>query len=391
MFTVKKITLALLWILFLTLEVYSTDRLKFQIKEVPVYRIPDQTFSQVLKMDYASYVIQNFDEWENSDNRKEVFQVDIIFTKYPFDKKDWITHYDSLLHNRIQSISHLEPSVLNPEVTWNLILQTQCSKESEAKKLFHGAIIWYKEEPVVEIFTSKKSEEVIASQNIVELMNGHYKFPDSTVYKTLDRNYHWQNMLIINDWTASMYQYGSQAVLWHQAQLDKGFNKVSRFAFFNDGDHLKKIAKSKGIYFAKPDNINQILRLMQKVQKNGNGGDTPEKYMEALLTSIDKTKSYNELILIADNKSPVKDIKRLKELHIPVRIIICGLKKGQAIRHDYLQIASYTSGSIHTIEEDVYNLSEIKEGQRLQIMDIEYQRTHGRIVKAKQKTVKTQL
>jgi hypothetical protein len=345
-------------------------------------------------MDYASHIIQNPDQWENNDNRKEIIQVDIIFTKYPFDKKDWITHYDSLLHNRIQSIRRLEPSVLNSEVRWNLIIQTQCSKESEAKNLFHGAILWYRqdiEEPIQEIFSLKKSEEIIASQNIAELTTGDYEFPDSTVYKALERNTHWENMLIINDWTASMYQYGAQAVLWHQDQLKKSNNKVSKFVFFNDGDHFKKLGRTRGIYFAEPKNIHQVLRVMQKVQKNGNGGDTPEKYIEALLTATDKTKSYNEVILIADNRSPVKDIKHLKELKVPVRIIICGIKKGQAIRHDYLQIASSTKGSIHTMEEDLWNISEIKEGERVKIMEIEYQRTHGRLVKAKPKNLKAQL
>jgi hypothetical protein len=130
---------------------------------------------------------------------------------------------------------------------------------------------------------------------------------------------------------------------------------------------------------------------MQKVQKNGNGGDTPENYIEALIVATNKTKSYNEVILIADNKSPVKDISMLKELKVPIRIIICGIKRGQAIRHDYLQIASATGGSVHTIEEDLWNVSDIKEGERVKIMDVEYQRTHGRIVKAKPKNLKAHL
>jgi len=320
--------------------------------------------------------------WENKDKRKQVVQVDIVFTKYPFHKEDWITHYDSLLKNRIDAIMELEPSVRKSHVKWNLIIQTKCKSEEEAKTLFHGVVLWYREEPTVISKTPKvakvKPEKV--SENILELTSNQFKFPDSTVFKVLERNSDWNSMLIVNDWTASMYQFGSQALLWHKSKLN--CNKVARFVFFNDGDN-KKLIKGKGIYFAEPKNIDQVVQIMRKVQKNGNGGDSPEKYIEALITSVDKTKSFNELILIADNKSSIKDISRLKELKVPVRVIVCGIKKGETIKHDYLQLASATNGSIHTIQEDIYQVAEVKEGERVKILDVEYQRTRGRIVKYK--------
>lgn len=389
MFPKHNIVLVLFFITASFQGAFSSGFPKFLISEVSVFDYPNQNQSKILVMDYASYIIENPEDWDNKDHRKQVVQVDIVFTKYPFHKEDWITHYDSLLKNRIEAITELEPSVRKSQVKWNLIIQTRCKSEEEAKTLFHGAVLWYKEVPMVTAKAPKvaKVKPVKVSENILELTSNQFKFPDSTVFKVLERNSHWNNMLIVNDWTASMYQFGSQAVLWYKAQLSS--KKVSRFAFFNDGDN-KKLIKGKGIYFADPKNIDQVIQVMQKVQKNGNGGDSPEKYIEALLTSVDKTKEFNELILIADNKSSIKDLAQLKELKVPVRVLICGITKGETIKHDYLQLASTTNGSIHTIQEDIYDVADIKEGERVKILEVEYQRTKGRIVKYKPVHQRTQ-
>jgi hypothetical protein len=187
-----------------------------------------------------------------------------------------------------------------------------------------------------------------------------------------------------------MYQFGAQAALWHNNALQE--DRVSQFVFFNDGDNkkIKKIGKTGGIYFCKP-NQKHIVQVMKKVQKNGQGGDCAENDLEAIITGINKCKSFTEVVLIADNKSPVKDIALLSQIKVPVHIIVCGCKRGQTIRHDYLQIASSTDGSVHTIDEDICNLSEIKEGEKVTIQDVDYQRVHGRIVKTKPKNFKTHL
>lgn len=377
----------------------------FSLVEIPVFQPTSLDYNEILEMGYASHKIRNPENWENHDGSKQVYRIDIIFTRYPYHKKDWIIHYDTLLEKRIRSICALDPRIDRYQVTWNLILQTDCQTEEEAKNLFHGAMIWYREEaPVLTVpnvslekavsSDTKKTEvkktkltveEVKASSDIKELTSGCYTFPDSTVFKVLNRTC-WKEMLVVNDWTASMYQFGSQAVLWHKNNMEQ--NRVAQFVFFNDGDKkkVKKIGHTGGIYFANPSNVEQVVKVMKKVQKNGTGGDTPENDIEALLKAISRTKNFKEVILIADNKSAVKDISLLKKLDVPVRIIVCGLRKGQAIHHDYLQIASATNGSIHTIEEDVYDLSKLKEGERVTIQNIEYQRVRGRIVKAKPKS-----
>jgi hypothetical protein len=374
-------------------NLFSADTSNFFITEIPIFDYHYTLGTKLLQMDYASYFIQNPEVWKNESHLKTIYQVDIIFTKYPFHKKDWITNYDSLLSHRIKAICALEPTINPSKIKWNLVLQTNCKTEAEAKNLFHGALLHYIEQPASiasHITPIAKTEEIVASSNIDELMSGNYQFPDSTVYKVLERNEDWKNILFVTDWTASMYQFGAQAALWYNNALQE--DRVSQFVFFNDGDNkkIKKIGKTGGIYFCKP-NQKHIVQVMKKVQKNGQGGDCAENDLEAIITGINKCKSFTEVVLIADNKSPVKDIALLSQIKVPVHIIVCGCKRGQTIRHDYLQIASSTDGSVHTIDEDICNLSEIKEGEKVTIQDVDYQRVHGRIVKTKPKNFKTHL
>lgn len=383
-------------------NLFSAGPISFALTEIPVFQYDSSAGSTLLQMDYASHIIRNPEGWNNKDHRRKIYRVDIVYTRYPLHKKDWITNYDTLLNRRVQAICGLENNIKPADITWNIVLQTSCRTEDEARTLFHGAVLWYNESPAPQTPTLKKSPLPVvaigagtvppASTDIWELTNGTYLFPDSTVFKVLERNDDWENLLIVSDWTSSMYQYGAQALLWHQMNIEK--NNISKFVFFNDGDDkkVKPMGKTGGIYFAGPDNINTVRKVMERVQHRGTGGDAPENDIEALLKAIHKVSSFGEVILIADNHAPVKDIKLLKELNVPVRIILCGCRRGETILHDYLQVASYTHGSIHTMEEDIWNLSEIKEGERVTILDIPYQRTHGRIVKTKYiRSVKAQL
>jgi hypothetical protein len=49
----------------------------------------------------------------------------------------------------------------------------------------------------------------------------------------------------------------------------------------------------------------------------------------------------------------------------------------------YLEIARKTGGSIHTIEDDITNLSKIREGQMVDILGINYIIKKGKLVRSK--------
>lgn len=67
----------------------------------------------------------------------------------------------------------------------------------------------------------------------------------------------------------------------------------------------------------------------------------------------------------------MKDIELLKDFDRPVRIILCGAMDG-AVLLDYLLIAWRTKGSIHTIEDDIFNIATLSEGETITINGSDY-------------------
>lgn len=171
--------------------------------------------------------------------------------------------------------------------------------------------------------------------------------------------------LIVTDVTGSMYPYIHQVLVWHQLNRTMS-DKKTLYVFFNDGDNMsdfrKVIGNTGGIYDIKSENLDVVVHKMNYAMRKGNGGDGPENDLEALLTADQLKKTLKEIILVADNYSSVKDIKLLEKLNTPVRIILCGAEMGRAPHPDYLRIAYKTKGSIHTIENDIFDLCETKEG-----------------------------
>lgn len=113
----------------------------------------------------------------------------------------------------------------------------------------------------------------------------------------------------------------------------------------------KKIGKTRGVYFEKAENINKIIGLLSKVKAKGNGGDPEENDVEAILKGIQKYPDFKNLILIADNNSCMRDYCLVKDIKVPVKVVLCGTYSG--INPQYINLAYKTKGSIHTIEDDI--------------------------------------
>lgn len=200
--------------------------------------------------------------------------------------------------------------------------------------------------------------------------------PDSTVLKVLDRM-HWNRMLMVADVTASMYPYTGQLMLWMKLHEDE--RRIERFIFFNDGDNkdddLKVIGRTGGIYTTASSVFEVAEQLAFKAMSNGSGGSIPENNIEALISGIAACPECSSVIMIADNYSGVSDMALLKQLHKPVRIILCGVL--EKINIDYLNIARSTSGSIHLMETDLLNLADLKEGESITILGHSYSIVNG--------------
>jgi hypothetical protein len=205
-------------------------------------------------------------------------------------------------------------------------------------------------------------------------------FSDTIVTAVLKRNI-WKNKLIVCDLTESMAPYSAQLMAWFE--LNQKNEKKLQFVFFNDGNNMpdekKIIGATGGIYHSAQATSDSIRRLMTKVINAGSGGDIPENNMEALIKGSKKSTPFNDLIMVVDNDSPVKDIELLKDFHYPVHIILCGASHG-VINPDYLLIAWKTKGTIHTIEEDITRISKLMEGEEITINGYTYVINGGKFI-----------
>jgi hypothetical protein len=199
--------------------------------------------------------------------------------------------------------------------------------------------------------------------------------PDSTVLKSLARN-NWNASIICTDVTQSMSPFTSQLLLWIKNKIKIDTSSV--FYFFNDGntkrDSEKVIGSTGGIYKIKSTNFNQIVKTLKTAMTNGYGGDAPENNIECILLAQREQLNAKEIIMLADNWVPVRDMELLPDVKVPVRIIVCGNKK--YISEDYLTIAYKTKGSIHTANTDIAGFDQLKENDT-----IVYEKTTYKLVK----------
>ena len=348
---------------------------QLQITEVPVFAKQAASGKVLLENGYAKYLFKNPDEWPPLQGQKVIpTKVRVIFTKYPKDSAFWLTDYQWLLSKRLNALFSLDSNLNSKDIEYSILLQTDCDNEFETMQLFHGIEISYRLETQVKTaghrteLDSKNQDmslsnskefrpaEVRNKSSIKKLNQLMYKEKysmDSTEYKALDRNDHWNNALLVMDWTGSMRGYGAEALMWQSMFEDS--SGIEHCAFFNDGDRKKNrkkiIGNTGGIYLSKAKPVYSSVKMMRKVQSKGDGGDSPENDVEALITAIKNTPEAKEIILVADNNSCIRDYVLLSYINRPVHVILCGTQNG--INHQYLNLAWRTGGSIHTETMDL--------------------------------------
>jgi hypothetical protein len=221
------------------------------------------------------------------------------------------------------------------------------------------------------------------SESITNSLNDYYFPPevlcDNTVFNALERNKHWKKMSIIADLTGSMSPYTVQLILWFK--LNTQDNRIKYLTFFNDGDSLlsedKITGKVGGIYQAKAKTYQDLLDLAQKTMRYG-GGDIMENNIESALAAIEKYPDAEELVMIADNFATPRDLKLLRKVKKPIRLILCGTYYG--INVEYLNLIRKNGGSIHTIEDDLIGLIKLKEGEVLNYNGRKFKIINGEFV-----------
>lgn len=342
-------------------EVFTSDTIDtFQKEEYKSFAI--------LENGYAKSKIKNTADWKGIPSGFYADTIIFIYTQYPKNINFWLTNYHTLLAQRLKNLFKLSPDLNSEQTKFKILLQTSCNTDDEAKKMFHGIAIHLAptiSEPVKQqeniikqqvyddtLKNNKHTDQnTITTRKINSFIANNGGITDSVVYKIFSRHPEWDNCLVIMDWTGSMYPYGAQAVLWHSLNLKQ--SGIKYFVFFNDGnmEKRKKIGKTRGVYFEKAENINKIIGLLSKVKAKGNGGDPEENDVEAILKGIQKYPDFKNLILIADNNSCMRDYCLVKDVKVPVKVVLCGTYSG--INPQYINLAYKTKGSIHTIEDDI--------------------------------------
>jgi hypothetical protein len=278
--------------------------------------------------------------------------VDLVYTDYPINNDQ---EQYTLNKRRIQNLAtHLAEAKNLPAKKWRIFAQTDCKTRAQAQALPHGFLLTFDADLELADFTDVTELEEYAEE-------------DSTVLNALERNKNWRDMLVVADLTGSMAPYVGQLLIWFQ--LMENTEKVEHVVFFNDGDDmtdsLKVIGKTGGMYSIQPNSFEDIARLANRVAIKGDGGDEPENNIEALLYGLQLCPDCEQVVMISDNWASPRDLELVGKLEKPIRIILCGTEEG--INVDYLNLARRTGGSVHTIEEDLYNLIEVSEGEEVKI------------------------
>lgn len=201
---------------------------------------------------------------------------------------------------------------------------------------------------------------------------------EKVITKVFERNKEWSNCLVVTDVTGSMYPYLAQFLKWHELHMTATGGNHD-FVFFNDGnnrpDNTKSVGSVGGLYYINTSKYEDLNKRMKTAMLNGGGGDGPENNIEAVLHGLKKNNRIKEVIMIADNWATPRDLALLAQVQVPIRLILCGTSAG--FNTEYLNMIRSNGGSIHTIEEDLYNLNGLADKATLSLGKYRYRLEGG--------------
>lgn len=352
--------------------------LQQDVRFVNVYKFDQRSYSSIgLVSRYGNTQIQNPGELHKI-KPENIKRIDLVYSNYPAHA------YNDLTEKRLMSLFKLDPKLFDRnDIEWNLVVQTECQDETAAKSLFHGFAVYYRDpskKPAnqADLTYMKNSFKSTSPEDLSKL-----SFKDSTVIKALSRNSGWRNILVVADLTGSMSPYVAQLLVWYRLNTNRDI--VKHWVFFNDGDFKtneeKKIGETGGIYDRGPASFESVLSLTYETMQNGNGGDAAENDLEAIIKGISLCSECDDIVVIADNHSPVRDMELLSKINRPVHLILCGSQSG--INTQFLNIARQTGGSVHSMEDDLTRLIELNEGESIKMGKQTFRVENGKMVSVK--------
>jgi hypothetical protein len=191
-------------------------------------------------------------------------------------------------------------------------------------------------------------------------------------------------MLCVADVTGSMSPYTVQLLVW--AKFNQKLKTFKQFVFFNDDDIKSNDQSVKmdtsGIWSIESFDATKIHdKILKSMEKGGH----IENDLEGIFYAVKKyPNNIKNIVLIADNWEDPCDMQllgKLKELHIPIRVVICGVNS--VVNTKYLDIAYATNGSVHTIEEDLTEMGKLNDGKVFKICGMNYKLINNRFYEVK--------
>jgi hypothetical protein len=346
-----------------------------------VYHLEDSNTTH-LKMSYGGYKVLNKESWPERVINRRPIEVDVVMTLHPSDTLKWKEDFYELIKNRVVALQDLDSAFLIDKfIKWNIYLQDDKSSYNGAKKQFHGIVVHYLP------LHKKNQQDHYASLLRKWDEKRQIKIAGNKLNKIIDRNNgKWKNMLVITDCSGSMMPYGTEVVLWHLLKHDK--KNISQFVFFNDGDpnQNKTIGNAGGVYVYETKRSDKVIKAVKLFTEKGfpYNNDNPENDAEAIIKGSQMVKQFDDIVLIADNQSGVRDISLANKIKKPVRIVLCGVNNG-IIHPDYIKLAYETNGSIHTIEEDIDQFMKTKYGQIIAIDNVKFKVEEDQLVQVTKK------
>ncbi|WP_460676683.1 hypothetical protein [Hymenobacter coalescens] len=199
--------------------------------------------------------------------------------------------------------------------------------------------------------------------------------PDpNAVARVLDRHPDWRKQVVVADVTGSMYPYTADLLVWLQLSPAE---QARTLVFFNDGndaaDRAKVVGRTGGLYAVRTTDFARIKQKVLEAMLAGGGGDAPENDAEALLHAHELAPDATEIIWVADNHTFPRDTRLLQGTRLPVRIILCGATS--YINPRYLTLARRLGYSLHTLENDLTDLSQLPPGAVINVGRSRYEVT----------------
>jgi hypothetical protein len=355
-------------------------------KKSGIYRISGTYLkTAVVNMNYGQSEILSVMDRQELQNAN-IIQIDLVYTNYPRDQD-----VSELNKQRILKMLSIRSDLIKTTgISWSVVRQMYCKDESQAKMLFHGAVIYYQPEQsqALNSYELEQYEDLPKDDNFKVTDKVLKQFNDDPVILNVMKRNNWKNPTIVADVTCSMSPYMKQTAFWFLLKMNK--TEHANITLFNDGNgkenRLKAVGSTGGLHNVTTKDYLEFRELLMKSVSYGCSGDADENDVEAILEAQKNHPKAKEIILIADNFSDMRDFRLISKIKVPVRVIICGTK--YTVNTQYLNLALQTGGSVHSIEQDLSDLVDKSEGDSFTFMGKRYEVKDGLIVEKVSKTTK---